>query len=68
LGGFPYDLTKAKPVYKSFKGWQSSIKNIRSFAKLPKQARAYINFIEKFLGVKVTFVSVGEKREAILRK
>jgi len=68
LGGFPYDLTKAKPVYRSFKGWQASTKNIRSFKKLPKEARSYINFIEKFLGVKITFVSVGEKREAILRK
>lgn len=68
LGGFPCDLTKAKPVYKSFKGWQVPTKNIRSFKSLPQEAKVYINFIQKFLGVKITFISVGEKRKAILKK
>ncbi len=65
---FPYDLSKAKPVYKLFEGWQAPTNNIRNFKNLPKEARTYINFIENFLGVKVSFVSVGEKREAILKK
>ncbi|MBU2251228.1 MAG: adenylosuccinate synthase, partial [Candidatus Omnitrophica bacterium] len=68
VGGFPCDLSKAKPLYKEFNGWNSSTQDIRIFKDLPKPAKIYINFIEDFLGAKITFVSVGEKREAILKK
>lgn len=63
---FPYYLEAVKPVYKEFKGWQRSLCGIKKFNSLPKEAKAYINFIENFLKVKVKFISVGEKREAIL--
>ncbi len=68
IKGFPCDLSKVKPVYKEFNGWTFSTYNIRSFRNLPQPAKNYINFIEDFLGTKITFVSVGEKREAILEK
>jgi len=41
---------------------------VRKFSNLPLTARKYIWFIEDFLGVKVTFISVGERREAIFKK
>jgi adenylosuccinate synthase len=68
LKSFPYGLENVTPVYKEFKGWKSCVGSVRKFAHLPKAARDYVNFIEGFLGVKAKFISVGEKREAILKK
>ncbi|MDD3295872.1 MAG: adenylosuccinate synthase [Candidatus Omnitrophica bacterium] len=65
---FPTDLSCVEPVYREFKGWSDSCNMARSFKNLPLEARRYINFIEEFLSVKVLFISVGEKREAIFKK
>ena len=58
------ELSKAVPVYMVFSGWKEDISEIRSFSKLPKECKVYINFIEKFLKVKIKFVSVGAERNA----
>jgi len=68
LENFPYNLEGVKPVYKKFKGWKNCTNEVRKFSNLPLTARKYIWFIEDFLGVKVTFISVGERREAIFKK
>jgi len=68
LGCNPYDLENVKPVYKNFKGWSKKVCGVRKFSQLPIEACRYVEFIEKFLGVKAKYISVGEKREAILRK
>jgi adenylosuccinate synthase len=56
------ELSKLTPVYRSFKGWSEDITKIRKFANLPMNCRKYVEFIEKFLGVKVVLVSVGPER------
>jgi len=68
LKSFPYDLEGVKPIYKEFKGWKGCINEVRKFSDLSLAARKYVRFIEDFLGVKVRFISVGEKREAIFKK
>ncbi len=65
---FPHILKDVEPVYKVFKGWKNSSCLARSFNDLAKNAQDYIKFIENYLGVGVQFVSVGEKREAILKR
>jgi len=55
-------LNRAQPVLKSFPGWKQSIRDRRTFAKLPVQARDYIAFIEKYTDTPVDIVSVGYKR------
>lgn len=55
-------LEKVKPVYKTFKGWNSSTKGVSNFKKLPKEAQDYIKFIEKTLGVPAKYISTGNKR------
>ncbi|MDR0483664.1 MAG: adenylosuccinate synthase [Alphaproteobacteria bacterium] len=68
----PTDLKKlaqAKPVYKTFKGWNTDISEVISFDKLPTEAQEYILFIEKFLEVSASIVSVGpERSQNIVRK
>jgi adenylosuccinate synthase len=65
---FPYWLENLKPVYKEFRGWNKDISKIKSFSKLPKAAKTYLNFIEKYLGIPINFISVGKDREEILKK
>jgi len=67
LEKFPCKFSGITPVYKEFKGWKS-LREVRKFSHLPKEAQKYVNFIEEFLGVKVKFISVGEEREAIFEK
>ncbi len=59
-------LKKCKPVFETLKGWHCDIRGIRDFDKLPEEARAYVEFIEKQLGHKIDMVSNGPEREAII--
>lgn len=68
LKDFPYYLENLKPQYRKFKGWKTDISKVRSFKKLPKQAKDYLYFIEKYLKVPITFISVGKEREKIFSK
>ncbi len=60
------NLYKAKPVYTELKGWEVDIRGIKEFDKLPKEAKEYVEFIEKEIGVKVSMVSNGPKRDELL--
>jgi adenylosuccinate synthase len=63
------EFARCKPVYKSFKGWlDMPEKEWKAFAKkgyaaLPKEARDYLEFISKDIGVPMYIVSVGPGRE-----
>lgn len=60
-------LYKVRPVYKTLKGWKSSTKGLKKFSSLPREAKEYIKEIEKNVGVKVTLVSTGQKRDEIIK-
>ncbi|MDR1305797.1 MAG: adenylosuccinate synthase [Verrucomicrobiales bacterium] len=57
------DLYRCQPVYQSFKGWQADTTAVRSFAKLPRRAQAYLRAVEKITGAKINLISVGPGRE-----
>ncbi len=66
LEGFPADATvlaQAQPIYEELPGFAESISDCRSFADLPDAARAYIERIERAVGVPVRVVSVGPRRD-----
>ena len=63
------ELNAAKPVLQKFQGWKASLKECRSYKKLPKNARAYVEFIEDYTGTPVGIISVGyERDETFVRK
>jgi adenylosuccinate synthase len=69
LKDFPMDfgvLSNAKPVYEELDGWKASIRGARVYKDLPKNARIYIERLEKLLGVGVKYVSIGTKRDEII--
>ncbi|MFM7617392.1 MAG: adenylosuccinate synthetase, partial [Actinomycetes bacterium] len=56
-------LHKVTPVYETLPGWASDIETAHTLADLPQQARDYVQFIEDFTKVPVSFVSVGPARD-----
>ncbi len=59
-------LKAAKPIYKILPGWSCDIRGIDSYEKLPENCKKYIEFIEKEIGVPITMVSNGPKREELI--
>lgn len=57
-----------KPVYKTFRGWDSSTVGISAFEDLPIQAQEYINFIEDFVGCRISYVSTGPSRNQTIHR
>lgn len=60
------ELEKAKPVLTVLPGWKCDLSGIRNYADLPANARAYVEFIEKEIGVPIAMVSNGPAREDII--
>jgi adenylosuccinate synthase len=52
--------------YIEMDGWMQSTKEVREFAKLPKQAQLYVHRIEELLETPVKLVSVGPERNATI--
>ena len=61
----PSRLEKAKPVYETLPGWKCDVRGVTDYNALPQQARDYVDFIEKKIGVPITLVSTGPKRHEI---
>jgi adenylosuccinate synthase len=60
------DLYTAKPILERLPGWNCDLRGIRRFEDLPQAARDYVLFVEKAIGVPVTLVSNGPRREDII--
>lgn len=61
-------LKDAKPIYTTLPGWKSDIRGITDESQLPKEALAYVDFIEQELGVPVKMFSTGPKRHEIIHR
>ncbi|MBK7562587.1 MAG: adenylosuccinate synthase [Chitinophagaceae bacterium] len=64
---FRMDRQKPVPLYKKFAGWNSSSNAAKSYAGLPDTMKAYIDFINEYLGVKIQYISNGPGREQIIK-
>ena len=65
IADYPYQqsiLYNAQPVYETFEGWEEDITSIKNFEELPQNAKKYINAIENFIEIPITFISVGPER------
>lgn len=62
------DFLELTPVYETVPGWQTSTADITTMAALPTNARNYIAYLEKLLGVGVAIVSTGPERDATIMK
>ncbi|KAI0159855.1 Adenylosuccinate synthetase [Xylariaceae sp. FL1272] len=61
-------LDSAEVVYHEMPGWQKPTTDIKTFEELPKEARDYVEYIEKFIGVKIKWIGTGPDREAMIKR
>lgn len=54
------------PVFKELPGWQKPISKARRLSDLPPNARKYLEYLERSLGVLIVGVSVGKERDQII--
>ncbi|MBQ6582978.1 MAG: adenylosuccinate synthetase, partial [Mogibacterium sp.] len=59
-------LERARPVYETMPGWKCDIRGIKNYEDLPEACRAYIERIEKEIGVRITMISNGPAREELI--
>jgi len=59
---------RAKPIWRNLPGWLEDLSECREYERLPQAARDYVEFIEKAIGVKITAVSVGPRRDQTIRR
>lgn len=66
---FDYSPELLTPVYTELPGWSEDLTGVKSPEELPASLHAYIEFIEKYIGVPVSVVSVGPDRtQTLMRK
>ncbi len=66
---FPGDiamLDDVVPRYEWFEGWQTTTAEARRLEDLPAAARRYLDRIEELIETRVTYVSVGTRRDQII--
>ena len=61
-------LDTAQPVVEYLPGWHCDITAARKWEDLPQQARDYVEYLEKAVGCKITYISVGAEREAYIHR
>jgi len=64
----PFDINiPVEPVYREFPAWDKDLTGISKKEDLPVELLDYVDFIEKEVGITVSYVSVGPDREQIVR-
>ena len=67
--GLPADedlVERLEPIYEALPGWTEDISAARQVEELPRAARAYIAYIERFIGVPIALIGVGPGRAETL--
>ena len=59
-------LFNCEPVYDELAGWGADITGVREHSDLPKEARAYIDYVQESAGAPVKWVSVGPERSQLI--
>ena len=65
----PFDIAaEIEPVYTEFPGWKKDLTEIRKESELPQEFKDYIRFMEGYLGVPISIISLGPDREATIER
>jgi adenylosuccinate synthase len=63
---FQMDRLKPEPLYQGFTGWNTDTSAAKTYKDLPDTMKTYVNFINKYLGVNIHYISNGPGREQIV--
>ena len=64
--GHQSDFHHAEPVFEERQGWGTDISEVTDWADLPEAARDYVVWVGEQLGIPVTLVGVGQRRDQVL--
>jgi adenylosuccinate synthase len=64
----PASLESCEPVYEALPGWLEPTTHVRSYAKLPKRARNYLEALERAVGCPIELISTGSRREETIER
>src|SRR6186713_615901 len=55
----PFQISRMniEPVYKEFDGWKTDITGLKEYDNLPLRMKEYVEYINKYLGVKISYIS-----------
>ena len=59
-------LNRAKPILEYVPGWHCDISGCRRPEDLPQAAADYVRYLEKLVGCRIRYLSVGPEREQYL--
>ncbi len=64
----PFQMNKItlEPVYEKFEGWTTDVAGCKDYESMPLKMKAYITYLESYLGVPIKFISNGPGREQIV--
>jgi adenylosuccinate synthase len=62
----PGDLGRFQPLYEELPGWGANIQDVRRWADLPAEARAYVDRIAEHAGIPIRLASVGPERRQVV--
>ena len=57
---------RAKPIYEEFDGWMEDTSKCKTWDDLPEKAKAYVLALEKLINTRISYISVGPKREQLI--
>jgi adenylosuccinate synthase len=56
------DLRRVEPVYETLPGWKTSTEGMTEIDQLPAEARGYVEFLSRSIGVEIGLISTGPER------
>lgn len=62
-----YYLRNVRPHYMIMKGWNTDIRDIKSYEELPDKCKSYIKAIERLSHKKISYVSLGPTNESKIK-
>ena len=63
LPGGSSALDRCRPIYETLPGWDRPTAGLSDIGELPKEARAYVERLEKLINCPVDIISTGPHRD-----
>ena len=60
--------TPVEPVYSQHKGWSKDIDLSQGYDAMDQEFRDYIEYIEQYIGHRISVISMGPEREKTLQR
>jgi adenylosuccinate synthase len=59
-------VERVEPIFTALPGWKADLTAVRRYEDLPREARAYVEWMEQEVGAPVRMISVGPDRSQVI--